>query len=285
MLSPKLLQLSGIGPGALLQSAGVNVLIDNPHVGEHLREHLGFMMPYRLRNDRGINHRYYGIGLLQSVLQYLLFHTGPLATGPYEVGAFVRADAASSRPDVQLYLGALSLAQSGDPSNPVPLQKVEREPGMSVYGQMINLTSEGLLRIKTADPDAPLSIAPNWLTTDYDCRIAIAMVRTMRRYMQQPALAPYLGEELLPGRQCESDEDVLDAVRRQSICGTHATGTCGMGKSSDSVVDERLRVRGVEGLRVVDCSVMPSLVSGNTNGPAMALGWHAADLILADSGK
>jgi choline dehydrogenase-like flavoprotein len=155
---------------------------------------------------------------------------------------------------------------------------------VTVYGQLLNLSSEGSLRIKSADPDAPLSIVPNWLSTDYDCRVAVAMVRYVRRYVQQPAVAALIGEELLPGSHCRSDTDILDAVRRLSICGTHGVGTCRMGRDDDSVVDPRLRVRGVEGLRIADCSVMPSLVSGNTNGPAMALGWRAADLILADAG-
>ncbi len=282
MLSPKILQLSGIGPGALLQSAGVPVIVDNHHVGAHMLEHLGFMMPYRLKGDRGINHRYHGLGLVGSVLQYLLTRSGPLATGPYEVGAFIRAHPAAKLPDVQLYLGALSLAQSGDPSNPVPLQDVERTPGFSIYGQLLQLTSEGSINITSANPDANIAITPNWLTTDYDCEAAIAMVHYMRKYVKQPALAPFVGEELLPGARCQTDADILDAVRRQSICGTHAVGTCRMGREGDSVLDELLRVRGVQGVRVVDCSSMPGLVSGNTNGPAMALGWRAADLIIAD---
>ncbi|MNE80081.1 Choline oxidase [compost metagenome] len=106
------------------------------------------------------------------------------------------------------------------------------------------------------------------------------MVRYMRRYMAQPALADYAGEELMPGTQCQSDEQIIDFFRRTSLCGTHAIGTCHMGLTKDSVVDEQLRVRGVQGLRVADCSVMPALVSANTNGPAMALGWRAADLML-----
>ena len=282
ILSPKILQLSGIGPGAILQSAGVKVLVDSRDVGSRLREHLGFQMPYRLKAGRGINHRYYGLGLLRSVAEYLLFHSGPLATGPLEVGAFVRADPAAKRPDVQLYLAGLTLARSEDENFPVPLQDVERLPGVLAYGQLINLTSEGSVHIKSTDPDVLPIITPNWLTTDYDRRVAVAMIRYMRRYMHQPALAELVGEELLPGTKCETDEQILDAVRRLSICGTHGVATCRMGNDADSVVDERLRVRGVEGLRVADCSVMPSLVSGNTNAPAMALGWRAADLMIAD---
>lgn len=282
MLSPKILQLSGIGPASVLRTAGVPLLVDSPDAGARMREHLGFNMPFRLVGARGINHRYYGIGLLGSLLQYLAFRSGPMATGPYEVGAFVRAHPSAERPDLQLYIGGLSLALPDD-NHPVPLQGVDHRPGMSVYGQLLQLTSEGTLEIQSSDPDAPLDIAPNWLTTDYDRQAAVAMVRYMRRYMSQPAIAPYAGEEMVPGDQCQSDEQILEAVRRHSICGIHGVGTCRMGKDAGSVVDERLRVRGVERLRVADCSVMPGLISGNTSGPAMALGWRASDVILGEA--
>ncbi len=138
------------------------------------------------------------------------------------------------------------------------------------------------MRIKSADPDAPVAIVPNWLTTPEDEHAAIALVRYMRKYMSQSALARYVGEELVPGQACQSDAEILQVFRRLSLCGTHAVATCRMGSDKDAVVDARLRVRGVTGLRVVDCSVMPGLVSCNTNGPAMALAWHAADLIRED---
>jgi choline dehydrogenase-like flavoprotein len=176
-------------------------------------------------------------------------------------------------------MGAFTFARAHD-NFPVPLADVEREPGLTIYGQLLNLTSEGEIRIKSPDPEVPVSITPNWLSTPEDQRAAVAMVRYMRRYMAQPAIAPHLGEELVPGPACETDEDILRAFRRLSMCGTHAVATCRMGNDSRSVVDSRLCVRGVEGLRVVDCSIMPSLVSGNTNGPAMAVGWRAADIIL-----
>ena len=123
-------------------------------------------------------------------------------------------------------------------------------------------------------------ITPNWLKTDYDKKAMVEMVRTMRRFVKQPAIAEYFGEELVPGNHCQSDSEILDTVTRLSTSGLHATGTCRMGRDSRSVVDNRLRVRGVSGLRVADCSIMPSLISGNTNGPAMAVGWRASDLIL-----
>lgn len=280
MLTPKILQLSGIGPGAVLQKAGVPVLVDAPDVGRRMREHLGFLLPFRLKNDKGLNHRFRGLGLVRSVLEYYLLRSGPMATGPFEVGAFVRTSPAVKTPDAQLYLSAFTYPRSDD-NFPVP-DGVEDQPGITAYGQLVRLSSEGEMSITSADPNAAMDIKPNWLSTDEDCRAAIDMFRYMRRYMRQPALAGYVGEELGPGVACETDEQILDLFRRASLCGTHAVATCRMGRDAASVVDERLRVRGVQGLRAADCSVMPAPISGNTNGPAMALGWQASKLILAD---
>ncbi|MFL6606556.1 MAG: GMC family oxidoreductase [Steroidobacteraceae bacterium] len=280
--SPKLLQLSGIGPAAHLNALGIPVLHDGPDVGRCLRDHLGFSMPYRLTSVRGLNHRFRGIGLLLSLSQYYLTRTGALATGPFEVGAFVRTSPDVARPDAQLYLGAFSFARS-DGQFPVPLASVEDQPGITAYGQLLHLTSQGEIRVRSPDPAAPPVIMPNWLTTREDQGGAIALVRYIRRYMQQASLRRYVGEELVPGQKCVSDEDILAAFRVGSLCGTHAVSTCRMGSDPDAVVSPRLKVNGVEGLRVVDCSVMPGLVSGNTNAPAMALAWRAAELILAEA--
>ena len=282
MNSPRILQASGIGPADHLQDLGIGVKVNNPHVGSHLLEHLGFSMPHRLVGTRGINHRFRGIGLLASVAQYYLTRTGPMAPGPFEIGAFVRANPAASRPDCQLFLGGFTFARGGDATFPIQLSHVEDAPGMTMYGQILNLTSEGTLRLGSADPGAPLQIEPNWRSTPEDQQTAIAMFRYMRRYMQMPAIAPFVGEELVPGPSVQSDEDILRAFRRLSMCGIHGVGTCRMGSASDGVVDSRAKVHGVDGLRVVDCSIMPGLVAGNTNAPAMATGWHAAQLIRED---
>lgn len=281
LLSPKILQLSGIGASEHLQPLGIDLVVENPGVGQRLRDHLGFLLPYRLKGDKGLNARFQGLGLAKSLLQYYTLRSGPMATGPFEVGAFFRTQPEVERPDAQLYLSAFTYPRSDD-NFPVP-DGVEDKPGMTVYGQLLHLTSEGSIMVQSADPDVPLAITPNWLSTEEDRRAAVAMVRYMRQYMAQPALAEYAGEELMPGAQCQSDEQIFDFFRRTSLCGTHAIGTCRMGLTEDSVVDEHLRVRGVQGLRVADCSVMPALVSANTNGPAMALGWRAADLILGAS--
>jgi len=280
--SPKLLQLSGIGPAELLRRHGIKVLHDSPDVGRRLLEHLGLMMTYRLNGDKGINHRLSGLGLVGSILQYLVTRAGPLANGAMEVGAFVRTNPTEPRPNAQLYISGWTLDLPKDENISAPMQAVERKPGMTVTAQLIGLDSEGVLEISSADPDAPLSIMPNWLTTEHDRHAIVELVRYIRRYVAQPALAGVIAEEIQPGAMVDSDEEILDFMFSNASCGTHAVRSCRMGRDPESVVDERLRVRGVQGLRVVDCSIMPGLISGNTNGPAMATGWRAADLILED---
>ncbi|WP_066826391.1 GMC family oxidoreductase [Sphingomonas mali] len=283
MHSPKILQLSGIGPGGLLRRHGIQVLHDSPDVGGRMLEHLGLTIGRRLlAPERGVNHRFHGLGLARSIAEYLLLGTGPLTSVPREVGAFVRVDPASTRPDVQLYLGGTSLKRPDGENTATPLPVVERVPGMAVYAQMLRLTSEGRMAISSADPDAPLDIEPNWLSTAHDKRLAVLMVRYIRRYLSMPAIAPCLGVETTPGPMLQTDDEILDAVYRNGTCGIHAVRTCRMGKDPAAVLDARCRVRGVSGLRVVDCASMPGIPSGNTNGPVMAFAWRAADLIIED---
>lgn len=284
--SPKLLQLSGIGPAALLKKHGIEVIHDSPDVGRRVLEHLGLMATFRLKGgEKGINHRLSGLGLAASVAQYLLFKSGPLSNGAMEVGAFVKTDPALPRPDAQLYISGwtLDIPKEKSKDTIAPMQSVERVPGMSFTAQLIGLDSESAMEITSPDPDAQLSITANWLASESDRRAAIGIVRYIRDYVRQPALAPYVADEVAPGSQYQTDEEILAVVREIALCGTHAVRSCRMGRDAASVVDERARVRGVHGLRVVDCSIMPGLISGNTNGPAMATGWRAADLILEDA--
>lgn len=280
MASPAILQRSGIGPGGLLSGLGIRVAVDSPNVGRRLKDHLGMSVPYRLAGVPGNNREFRGLRLMRNVLRYYLARSGPLSTGPYEVGAFVRARPQSTRPDLQLYGSAFTFKRGDNPNFPVQLAEVEPEPGLTIYGQMLSLKSEGSLSITSADPESPLDVQPNWLHDPDDQDMAVASLRYIRRFAAQPSIARFLGEELLPGRQLETDEQLLDYARRFSRCGTHAVGVCAMGGATDAVCDPDLRVRGVEGVRVVDCSSMPGLVSGNTNGPAMAFGWAAAKRIL-----
>ena len=283
MASPAILQRSGVGPGALLSGLGIQTLADSPNVGGRLRDHLGMSVPYRLQGVPGNNREFRGLGLMRNVLRYYLARTGPLATGPYEVGAFVRARPQSTRPDLQLYGSAFTFKRGDNPNFPVQLAQVEDEPGLTVYGQMLQLKSEGTIAITSADPSAPLDVKPEWLSDPDDQDMAVASLRYIRRFAAQAPIAPFLKEELLPGRHLESDDELLDYARRFSRCGTHAVGVCAMGGDDRAVCDPDLRVRGVEGVRVVDCSSIPGLVSGNTNGPAMAFGWAAADRILGNA--
>lgn len=282
--SPQLLQLSGIGPEELLQNLGIEVVHNSPDCGRRIREHLGMMLAWRLQGDRGIAHRLHGLGLGLSALQYITTRTGPLANGAMEVGAFVKTRPEEPAPNLQLYASGWMLHVPEDRSVVAPMQSVEPFPAMTVTAQLLHLTSEGEVDITSADASAPLAIRPNWLSTDEDRRAVIDMVHYVRRFVAQPSLAPYIAREMSPGLAVQSDDEILEAAFRTALCGTHAVRSCRMGRDERSVVDERLRVRGVDGLRVVDCSVMPGPISGNTNAPAMALAWRAADMITADAG-
>lgn len=279
--SPLLLQRSGIGNADHLQSVGITPLVHSPDVGERMLEHLGFSMPHRLNARVGTNNRFYGIGLAGSMLRYLITRGGIMATGPFEVGGFANIANPDGRPDLQLYLGGYNFALSDD-NFPTPLANIDREPGLTIYGQLLRMTSEGSVRVRGQQAAQRPEILPNWLATEEDQRAAVASVRYMRRFIAQPALAPLIERELLPGEGCESDADILTAFRRLSTCGIHATRSCRMGPDERAPLDTRLRVRGVSGVRVVDCSAMPGWVTGNTNAPAMALAWRASQLILED---
>ncbi len=281
MESPLLLQRSGIGDAERLRNVGITPLIDSPDVGERMIEHLAFAMPYRLTKDVGSHRNFFGLGAAKAMARYLLTRSGVMATGPFEVGAFANVAHPDGRTDLQLYLGGYTFAVSDD-NNPVPLDKIDPRPGITIYGQLLRLTSEGSIRASGPNQaDAPL-ILPNWLSTEQDRQSAIATIKLMRRYMASEPLASLVGEEMIPGAAVQSDEELLMAFRRLSTCGLHAVGTCRMGADNRAVVDPQLRVNGVQGLRVVDCSVIPGHVTGNTNAPAMAIGLRAAAMVLGD---
>jgi choline dehydrogenase-like flavoprotein len=275
--SPKLLQLSGIGPAARLAELGLPVVHDNPGVGGNMREHRAITLQYRLKQDGGENRHLRGLGLIASILRYYLRHDGPLAAPAYELGAFLKTRPELAQPDVQLHIGGVSLEPRPDAI------VVEREPGLQSIGYLMRPHSQGSILISSADPAADPVITPNFLSDPYDQEVSVAMTRQMRRLFAQAPLAAYVGAEWAVTAPIQSDDEIIRHIRENGLCGYHATGTCKMGNDALAVVDSRLRVHGVDGLRVVDCSVMPTLVSGNTNGPAMALAWHAASLILEDA--
>ncbi len=278
LLSPKLLQLSGIGAGGHLQAVGVEVLQDSPGVGAHMLEHRLLMMEYRLARPISRNAEFRGLRLARNVARYYLTRSGPMAEGGYEVGAFVRTRPDLPTPDAEILMApySLSVTQSGGVAT-------SAMHGMHLFGYPLRSRSEGSVQIASADPAAALTIRPGYLSDPYDREVTVRMFRLMRDWVAQPAIAALIAEETAPGAALQGDEDIIDAFRRRGQAGYHACGTCRMGSFNDAVLDERLRVKGVSGLRVVDGSIMPAMVSANTNGPIMAAAWRAAELIAQDA--
>ena len=275
--SPKLLQLSGVGPAEHLRSLGIGVRFDSPDVGRNMREHRLIFIQHRLKGGGSLNGQFAGLPLMWHALRYMLTRRGVMATGSYDIGGFIRTDTALDRPDAQIMMAPYSLDFSGDS------YKFESFPGVQVFSYVLRPESQGSVMARSANPaDMPM-IRPNYLAAEADRRSSIGTVRFMRRWLSQAPLAPFLGDETTPGANVESDDEILDAFARLGQSGYHACGTCRMGTDARAVLDERLRVRGVSGLRVADLSFFPTLVSGNTNGPMMALAWRAADLILEDA--
>lgn len=280
--SPKLLQLSGIGPADVLSAAGVEVAHDLPAVGRNLADHAMFSMSYRLHNDRGANHEFSGWRLAAHVLRYYLTRKGLMAYTSPEVTALLSMRAPADWPDVQFGIGPFSMRSSEEIKADPGRGALEDKPGLTVNAIALRPKSRGTVSIRSADVADAIEVDANWWGDPADKAFMVDMVRLVRRYVRQPALAHFVGEEVLPGPAIESDGDIGTALEWLTSPGVHATGTCRMGPAHDSVVDQRLRVHGIGGLRVVDCSVMPLPPAGNTNGPAMVVGWRAAELVLED---
>jgi choline dehydrogenase len=276
--SPKILQLSGVGPAHLLRQHEIKVVADSPGCGLNMRDHRLLFIQHRLEDAAlSDNQAFGGVRLMANMLRYYLFKSGVMATGSYDVGGFAKTRPEIDRPDIQLMFAPYSLDFTAQ------ALQFESFPGMQFFGYVLRPESQGQVLIRSRDPGEPASIKPNWLTADYDRRTSIDMVRFMRRLLDQEPVKHLLAEETTPGAAVRSDDEIIDAFARLGQSGYHACGTCKMGTDGMSVVDERLRVRGVSGLRVVDISIMPTVTSGNTNAPAMVIGARAADLILEDS--
>ena len=272
--SPQLLQLSGIGPGTLLQGFGIPVVCDLPGVGENLQDHLQMRLLYRCtraittNDDLNSWWRSARIGL-----QWLFRRSGPLAVGINQGGLFTRVLPESTTPDIQFHFATLSADLAGAKPHPFP--------GFTFSVCQLRPTSRGHVRLASPDPFAAPSMQPYYLSTPLDRRCALAGVRFARALAATQAVAPYVAEELRPGPDATSDEDVLAFCRGYGATIFHPSGTCAMGRDAMAVVDDQLRVHGVDGLRVVDCSIMPTLVSGNTNAPVVMIAEKASDMILA----
>ena len=273
--SPQLLQLSGVGPGALLQQFGIPIVRDLPGVGENLQDHLQLRVLYRCTKPITTNDdlnswwRSARIGL-----EWLLRRTGPLAVGINQGGLFTRVLPESTRPDIQFHFATLSADMAGAKPHPFP--------GFTFSVCQLRPTSRGYVRIASPDPLAAPSMQPFYLSTDLDRRCAIAGLRFARSLAATRAVAPFVESELRPGPEAQRDDELLAFSRAYGATIFHPSGTCRMGRDAMAVVDDRLRVHGVTGLRVVDCSIMPTLVSGNTNAPVVMIAEKASDMIVED---
>ncbi|MDZ4373226.1 MAG: GMC family oxidoreductase N-terminal domain-containing protein [Phenylobacterium sp.] len=276
--SPQILQLSGVGPGEWLAEAGVDVVAERPGVGRNLQDHLQQRAIYRVSGVTTLNARYHNLltrGLMGA--EYALLRTGPLTMAPSQLGIFTTSSPEHERPNIQFHVQPLSLDRFGEP--------LHRFPAVTVAACNLRPTSRGTIRMRSGDPaDAP-RIAPNYLDTAEDRRVAADAIRVTRRLMGQPALARFRPEEHLPGPSVGDDEAAL--ARAAGDIGTtifHPVGTAKMGLESDlmAVVDARLRVIGLEGLRVIDASVMPTITSGNTNTPTIMIADRGAGFVVED---
>ena len=270
--SPQLLQLSGIGPGALLHEHGIPVVVDSPGVGENLQDHLQIRAIYKVSKPITTNDELSSLfGRMRMGLQWLLMRSGPLAIGINHGGLFTRVLPESRTPDIQYHFAALSADVAGGAPHPWS--------GCTFSACQLRPESRGSVRITSRDPFQAPAMRPNYLSEALDRRCAIESLKFTRRLASTDALRPYLSEEYRPGAAATSDEDLLDFAREYAQTIFHPSGTCKMGSDAMAVVDAELRVRGVQGLRVVDCSIMPTLVSGNTNSPVIMIAEKASDLI------
>jgi choline dehydrogenase len=275
--SPQLLQLSGIGPAGLLRHYGLDVVHELPGVGENLQDHIGCRVIYKVKKANTINEISRSwLRQGKAGLEYLLAGKGPLMMGAAPIGLFARARPTSASPDCQYQFLAGSLDAPGKPMHPFPACSLVCIP--------CRPESRGWLRIKSPDPAVFPAMQPNYLATQNDKDTMVAGLRLARSIFQTPTMQAIITEEFWPGADKDSDEDWLEHVRNTGSTTFHQTSTCMMGDTPLSVVDNELRVHGIGGLRVVDASVMPTVISGNTNAATIMIAEKAADLISAETG-
>ena len=274
--SPQLLQLSGVGPAKILQDLGIGVVADMPGVGADLQDHLQIRILYRCSEPITMNdvindwrHRY------TAGLRYLVSRKGLLTIGAGYAGAFLRTRPELATPDVQFHFLIFSADAAGATLHPFS--------GFMASVCQLRPDSRGFVRIKSTDPAVPPAIQPRYLSARSDCDCVVDGMNLLRRVMGQPVMRKYIAAEYAPGEDCASDADLLAYARQTGTTVYHPTSTCRMGSDPNAVVDERLRVRGVENLRVIDASIMPTVVSGNTNAAAVMIGEKGADMVLADA--
>ena len=277
MATPAILERSGVGDAGRLEALGIPLVHHSPEVGEGLIEHRGLIIQWRLKRDVSHNKQYYGWRLLRSALRYYLTRGGPMSAAAYEIGGWFTTRPGLNRPDAQVLIAPFSFDFAKQ------RQDVERFPGMHVVVYPLRPTSRGSIHIDSRDPAAAARFHPNYGANDADRAAMIGAVRTMREYARRQPLGSLIAEETMPGPAYETDAQILEAYDRYGTCGYHAVGSCRMGADAEAPVDPDLRLRGVEGLRVMDTSIMPVIPAGNTQGPTMAMAWRAADVIRSTS--
>ncbi len=278
--SPHLLMLSGVGPAGELAKFGLPLLLDKPGVGKNLQDHLQLRMIFKVSGVKTLNETYAKLLVRAGMgLDYLLRRRGPMTMAPSQLGAFTKSDPSQATANIQYHVQPLSLDKFGEPLHPFP--------AFTASVANVRPTSRGLLALKSNDPSVPLAIKPNYLSTPEDRRVAADSIRVTRSIVAQPALKKYSPVEYLPGAQAR-DDDEAGLEHAAGDIGTtifHPVGTAKMGRDDDAqaVVDARLRVIGLQGLRVIDASVMPSITSGNTNSPTIMIAEKGAAMILEDA--
>ncbi|MBF9234408.1 GMC family oxidoreductase [Microvirga alba] len=278
--SPQLLQLSGIGDGVLLRRHGIGVVHHLPGVGQNLQDHLQLRPIYRVEGVRTLNGDYRSlVRKAHMALEYALFRRGPLTMAPSQVGAFTRSSPSYATPNLQFHIQPLSLDKFGEAPHPFP----------AFTASVCNLrpTSRGSITLKSNDAFEPPSIRLNALSTAEDQQVAVDSLRLVRRIVSMPSLQKYRPQEYKPGAHLTTDDELLHGAREIGTTIFHPVGTAKMGMDSDpmAVTDARLRVRGLEGLRVIDASIMPTITSGNTNSPTLMIAEKGASMIIEDRGN
>jgi choline dehydrogenase len=274
--SPQLLQLSGVGPAELLRKHGIDIVLDAPGVGNDLQDHLQVRIvtrcTQRITLNDIINHP---LRRMLAGARYAAFRKGPLTIAAGTSGAFFKTNPRLATPDIQIHFLPFSTDKMGE--------KLHSFSGFSASVCQLRPESRGSLRIKSADPAVAPEIRINYLATETDRTANVEGLKILRKILQAPALKPYVVDEVEPGVKVASDEELLNFCRQRGSTVYHPTSTCRMGNDPLAVVDQRLKVRGIEGLRVVDASVMPDLISGNTNAPVIMIAEKASDMILQDA--
>ena len=274
--SPHLLQISGVGPAAHLQSIGVEILHDLPGVGANLQDHYVARVSHRVRDEISINQLSRGVRLAGEAMRFLFTGRGALTFGVTSAQVFCRSREGLASPDLQLLFTPASY-------DPLRFGALEREGGMTVAICPVRPDSRGTIMAGSADPFAAPIIRPNYVSAPNDQRVLAAGIRFTRKIFAQPPLARHSVTEIIPGPELVSDDDLADFARRTGTTIFHPIGTCRMGEDPSCVVDSRLRVRGLDGLRVIDASVMPTLTTGNTNAPTIMIGEKGATMIAEDA--